>query len=158
MNPPAITIRLQEIGGGNGTLIAAILKTAPKLRGVVLDSPSGSAEASRQLEVNSLSERCEVIAGDFFSSVPRNGDAYILKSIIHNWDDERSVTILRNCREAISADGKLLLIERVMAARIDACSAISDGQCPTCTCSSRSVVASGPRMSIKHFLRRLNSS
>jgi hypothetical protein len=85
-----------------------------------LSSPSGSAEASRQLEADSLSERCEVIAGDFFSSVPRNADAYILKSIIHDWDDERSVTILRNCREAISADGKLLLIERVMLARIDA--------------------------------------
>lgn len=73
-----------------------------------------------QLEAHSLLERCEVIAGDFFSSVPRNADAYILKNIIHNWDDERSVTILRNCREAISADGKLLLIERVMPTRIDA--------------------------------------
>jgi len=109
-----------DVGGGNGTLIVPILKAAPKLRGIIFDSPSGSAEASRQLEAHSLSERCEVIAGDFFSSVPRNADAYILKSIIHDWDDERSVTILRNCREAISAEGKLLLIERVMPARIDA--------------------------------------
>jgi O-methyltransferase domain/Dimerisation domain len=109
-----------DVGGGNGTLIVPILQAAPKLRGIVFDSPSGSAEASRQLEAHGLSERCEVIAGDFFSSVPRDADAYILKSIIHDWDDDRSVTILRNCREAISADGKLLLIERVMPARIDA--------------------------------------
>jgi hypothetical protein len=109
-----------DVGGGNGTLIATILKAAPKLRGVVFDSPSGSAGASRELEVHGLSERCEVIAGDFFNSVPRDADAYILKNIIHNWDDERSVTILRNCREAIAGDGKLLLIERVMPARIDA--------------------------------------
>jgi hypothetical protein len=61
-----------------------------------------------------------VIAGDFFRSVPRGTDAYILKSIIHDWDDERSVTILKNCREAISTDGSLLLIERVMPAQIDA--------------------------------------
>jgi hypothetical protein len=109
-----------DVGGGNGTLIAGILNTAPKLRGIVFDSPSGSAEASRQLEARGLAERCEVIAGDFFRSVPRGADAYILKSIIHDWDDERSVTILKNCREAISADGSLLLIERVMPAQIDA--------------------------------------
>jgi hypothetical protein len=61
-----------------------------------------------------------VIAGDFFHSVPKGGDAYILKNIIHDWDDERSATILKNCRNAISAGGKLLLVERVMPARIDA--------------------------------------
>ena len=109
-----------DVGGGNGTLIAAILNAAPKLRGTVFDSPSGSAEASRQLEASGLADRCEVVAGDFFRAVPRGADAYILKSIIHDWDDERSVTILRNCRQAISADGKLLLIERVMPAQIDA--------------------------------------
>ena len=109
-----------DVGGGNGTLIAGILNTAPKLRGIVFDSPSGSAEASRQLEARGLAERCEVIAGDIFRSVPRGADAYILKSIIHVWDDERNVTILKNCREAISTDGSLLLIERVMPVRIDA--------------------------------------
>jgi hypothetical protein len=85
-------------------------------------------------------------------------DAYILKSIIHDWDDERSVAILRNCREAISADGKLLLIERVMPARIDAWATISNGRCLTCTCSSCWVVARGPTMSFRRFWRRLNSS
>jgi precorrin-6B methylase 2 len=109
-----------DVGGGNGTLIASILNAAPRLRGIVFDSPSGSAEASRQLQASGLMERCEVIAGDFFRSVPRGADAYILKSIIHDWDDERSATILKNCREAISPDGKLLVIERVMPERIDA--------------------------------------
>jgi len=112
--------KIVDVGGGNGTLIAAILDTAPKLCGIVFDSSSGSAEASDQLRARGVLERCEVIAGDFFRSVPRGGDAYILKSIIHDWDDERSAAILENCREAIVAAGKLLLIERVMPGRIDA--------------------------------------
>jgi hypothetical protein len=112
--------KIVDVGGGNGTLIATILDAAPKLRGIVFDSSSGSAEAPDQLRARGVLERCEVIAGDFFRSAPRGGDAYILKSIIHDWDDERSATILKNCRDAISAAGKLLLIERVMPARIDA--------------------------------------
>jgi hypothetical protein len=109
-----------DVGGGNGTLVAGILKAAPKLQGIVFESPSGSAEAAHQLQVSGLVGRCKVIAGDFFRSVPRGADAYILKNIIHDWDDESSSTILKNCREAISPVGKLLLIERVMPARIDA--------------------------------------
>lgn len=112
--------KVVDVGGGNGTLMATILDAVVKLRGVVFDSSSGSAAASDQLRARGVLERCEVIAGDFFLSVPRGGDAYILKSIIHDWNDERSATILKNCRNAISATGKLLLIERVMPARIDA--------------------------------------
>ena len=109
-----------DVGGGNGALIAAIASAAPTLRGIVFDSPSGSAEASRELEASGLAERCEVRTGDFFRSVPGGADAYILKNVIHDWDDERSLTILRNCRQAISADGRLLLIERVTPAQIGA--------------------------------------
>lgn len=112
--------KVVDVGGGNGTLIATILDAAPKLRGIVFDSSSGSAEAPDQLRARGVLERCEVIAGDFFRSAPAGGDVYVLKSIIHDWDDERSATILENCRNAISATGKLLLIERVMPARIDA--------------------------------------
>jgi len=112
--------KIVDVGGGNGTLIATILDSAPKLRGILFDSSSGSAEASEQLRTRGVLERCEVIAGDFFHSVPKGGDAYILKNIIHDWDDERSATILKNCRNAISAGGKLLLVERVMPARIHA--------------------------------------
>lgn len=111
--------KVVDVGGGNGTLMATILDAAPELRGIVFDSPSGSAAAPDQLRARGVLERCEVIAGDFFRSAPGGGDAYVLKSIIHDWDDERSATILKNCRDAISAAGKLLLIERVMPARID---------------------------------------
>jgi hypothetical protein len=109
-----------DVGGGNGTLIATILAVAPELRGIVFDLPTGSAEVPQQLTAAGVEERCEVIAGDFFRSVPNGADAYILKSVIHDWDDDRSVLILKNCRKATSASSKLLLVERVMPARMEA--------------------------------------
>jgi hypothetical protein len=66
-----------------------------------------------------VADRCEVTAGDFFTGVPRGGDAYLLKSVIHNWDDEKATEILRNCRDAMGVDGTLLLVERVMPARVE---------------------------------------
>jgi len=111
---------LVDVGGGNGTLIAAILAATPKLRGIVFDLPSGNAGAPRQLEAAGVAERCDVIEGDFFRSVPPSADAYVLKAIIHDWDDERSIAIFKNCRRAISADGKLLLVERVMPVKVEA--------------------------------------
>jgi len=109
-----------DVGGGNGTLIAVILAATPTLRGIVFDLASGNAEAAPNLAVAGVADRCEVVAGDFFRCVPSGADAYTLKSVIHDWDDERSIAILRTCREAISADGKLLLVERVMPARMEA--------------------------------------
>ena len=109
-----------DVGGGNGALIAAILVATPKLKGVVFDLPSGSAEALRQLAAAGVADRSEVVAGDFFRSVPVGADAYILKNIIHDWDDERAVEILKSCRRAIEASGKLLLIERVMPEKMEA--------------------------------------
>ena len=112
-----------DIGGGNGTLLAAILTAAPKLRGILFDSPTGSAEAPARLAAAGLTDRCSVIAGDFFRSIPSGADAHILKSVIHDWDDEHSATILRNCRDAISADGRLFLVERLMPTRMEASAA-----------------------------------
>jgi hypothetical protein len=109
-----------DVGGGNGTLIATILASAPSLRGAVFDLPTGNADALRQLAAAGVVERCQVIAGDFFQSVPSGADAYILKNIIHDWDDDRSVAILRNCRNAMAAAGKLLLVERIMPTRMEA--------------------------------------
>jgi hypothetical protein len=109
-----------DIGGGNGTLMAAILAGAPASRGIVFDLQSGNAEAPQQLAAAGVAERCEVVGGDFFRCVPNGADAYLLKSVIHDWDDERSILILKNCRRAMSADGKLLLVERVMPARMEA--------------------------------------
>lgn len=111
---------LVDVGGGNGTLIAAILVASPTLRGILFDLPGGNADGSRQLEATGVAARCEVIAGDFFKSVPPGSDAYILKSIIHDWDDERSIAILTNCRKAMPVSGRLLLVERVMPSRVEA--------------------------------------
>jgi hypothetical protein len=111
--------RLVDVGGGNGQLLAKILTSTPELRGVLFDQSAGLSEARDILWAAGVADRCEVTAGDFFAGVPRGGDAYLLKSVIHNWDDEKATEILRNCREAMGADGTLLLVERVMPARVE---------------------------------------
>ncbi|HZS05539.1 MAG TPA: methyltransferase [Blastocatellia bacterium] len=107
--------KLVDVGGGLGGQIAAILKTYPVMRGVLADQPHVISNAGPLLARAGVSERCEIESIDFFQSVPAGGDAYILKWIIHDWDDERSATILRNCRRAIADNGKLLLVETVIA-------------------------------------------
>ncbi len=96
---------LADVGGGNGTLLAAFLDAHPHLRGILFDSPSGATAI--------VDERCEVVTGDFLVSVP-SADAYLLKSVIHDWDDERSVTILSRVREAMPARGVLFLVEPIL--------------------------------------------
>ncbi len=103
-----------DVGGGNGAMMAAIIGATPALRGVVFDLPSGSAQASRTLADAKVDDRCEVISGDFFREVPGGAGGYILKSVIHDWDDDASVAILKNCRIAMHDKSKLLLVERVM--------------------------------------------
>jgi hypothetical protein len=105
---------LVELGGGDGVLISAILAGAPGLRGVLLDQPAGVAGAAETLRAAGVADRCEIVAGDFFVAVPQGADAYLLKSVIHNWDDERAVEILGNCRKAMRDGGTLLVIERVL--------------------------------------------
>jgi O-methyltransferase len=111
--------RLVDVGGGNGQLIATILASAPQLRGVVFDQPAGVVDARDTLSAAGVADRCEVAAGDFFSGVPKGADAYLLKSVIHNWDDDKATAILRNCHDAMGDKGTLLLVERVMPARVD---------------------------------------
>ncbi|WP_051795021.1 methyltransferase [Kibdelosporangium aridum] len=105
-----------DVGGGNGTLLSAILTRHPGTRGVLLDTAVGAAEATALLAANGLAERCDVVAGDFLESVPSGGDAYLIKSVLHNWDDDRVVRVLRNCRQAMGTTGTLLLIEPVVPA------------------------------------------
>jgi hypothetical protein len=100
-----------DIGGGDGSLLAAILKAHPGMKGILFDIPSVAAKAERRMEAERLSDRCEIVSGDFFEYVPPGGDAYILKAVIHDWDDERAKAILTNCHHAMAKDGKLLLIE-----------------------------------------------
>ncbi len=104
-----------DVGGGHGTLISAILKRASKARGIVYDLPEVLEGARKSLSAEGLAERCEFIGGDFFESVPAGGDAYLLVSVIHNWDDERSLAILNNCRRVMGREAKLLLVEMIIS-------------------------------------------
>jgi orsellinic acid C2-O-methyltransferase len=92
----------------------------PSSKGIVFDLPSGNSQALHHLEAAGVANRCEVIAGAFFRSVSEGADAYVLNSIIHDWDDERSVAILKNCRSAMSSRSVLLLIEQIMPERMTA--------------------------------------
>jgi len=103
-----------DVGGGHGSLLAAILCANPGPRGVLFDQPHAVAEARCQLEAAGLVGRCEVVAGDFFVSIPAGGDAYILKRVIHDWNDERARAILRNCHRAMPEHGRLFVIEVVL--------------------------------------------
>jgi hypothetical protein len=111
--------KIIDVGGGHGTLIAAILQKYPQMTGILFDSPHVAERARESIASAGLARRCEVVGGDFFKSVPAGCDAYLLRWIIHNWDHERAITILRNCRQAMSASSRLLLIEMVLPAGND---------------------------------------
>jgi hypothetical protein len=106
--------RLIDVGGGNGTLVAGIASANPRLHGTVFDLASGCAEARQTFEAAGVAERCGVIAGNFFREVPSGAQLYILKSVLHDWDDEDSVAILQACHRAAGERGKLLIVERIM--------------------------------------------
>lgn len=102
-----------DVGGGDGSLLSAVLKAQKNARGVLADLPHVAEEASRRLTTDELDGRCSVVPTDFFRQVPE-GDTHLLKWIIHDWDDDRSAAILRNCRDAVAPNGKVLLIEAVL--------------------------------------------
>ena len=103
-----------DVGGGDGTLLAAVLAATPGLRGTVFDLAEGLADAPTTLARAEVADRAATAAGDFFESVPTGADAYLVKSVIHDWDDERSAAILRRVRAAIGDAGTLLIVEPVM--------------------------------------------
>jgi len=100
-----------DIGGGNGALLSALLQRYPQMQGVVFDQPAVVERAAEPLRAAGAAERCRLVGGSFFDSVPEGGDAYILKHIIHDWEDEDSTRILQVVRRAIPDDGVVLLIE-----------------------------------------------
>ncbi len=108
--------KLADIGGGQGLLLRAILKAHPRMNGVLLDRADVVKGVQGQLAQEGLAERCEVVPGDFFQAVPAGANAYLLKYVIHDWDDERSLTILKNCRRAMKNDARLLLVETIVPA------------------------------------------
>jgi hypothetical protein len=105
---------LVDVGGGQGKLLTDILKAYPKMKGILFDQPEAIKGAKSLIEQAGILDRCQLIAGNFFESVPAGGDAYILKYIIHDWDDERAIAILKSCYEAMPEHGKLLLVEQVI--------------------------------------------
>jgi orsellinic acid C2-O-methyltransferase len=108
-----------DVGGGRGSLIAALLKANPQLRGTVLDLPAGLAESEAYLKEQGVGDRCQVVSGNFFESVPAGCDAYVLKHIVHDWSDEKATAILATCRNAMGPDARLILVERIMPARAE---------------------------------------
>jgi len=105
-----------ELGGGFGSLLGAILTTNPKARGILFDLPHVAEEAKEHLRAAAWVDRCQIVGGDFFQALPTGADAFILQSVIHDWDDAQSIAILRNVAKALAPHGKLLLVEMVVPA------------------------------------------
>ena len=106
--------KLADIAGGHGSLLAAILRANTHVRGLLFDVPQVIEGALERLEAEGVAERCELVPGDFFRGVPEGADAYLMKHIIHDWDDARALAILKNCHRAMPETGKLLLVEMVV--------------------------------------------
>jgi hypothetical protein len=105
---------LTDIAGGHGYLLAQILKANPRMNGILFDVAPVIAGAGAFFEKEGTASRVEKVSGDFFASVPKGADAYIMKHIIHDWDDERATKILRNINAAMKENGKVLIVEVVV--------------------------------------------
>ena len=103
---------LVDVGGGRGHALVPILRANPTLQAVLFDVPHVVESARPLLAEAGVGDRCAFVGGSFFESVPSGGDAYLLKHVVHDWDDERSLAILATCRRAMAASSKLLLVER----------------------------------------------
>jgi O-methyltransferase domain/Dimerisation domain len=104
-----------DLGGGHGALLAAILAAHPGLRGILLDLPQALEGAADALQAAGVADRCDIVPGDFFTAVPGGADAYLLKSVIHDWDDERAGAILASIRAAMPPEAALVLVEPVLS-------------------------------------------
>ncbi|MFB1048482.1 methyltransferase [Streptomyces chrestomyceticus] len=103
-----------DVGGGDGTLLAGVLRTCPGVRGVVFDTAEGAADAAATLGAAGVAERAEIRTGDFFAGVPAAGDLYVLKNILHDWETPDCARILTRCREAIAPQGRLMIVAQVL--------------------------------------------
>jgi len=111
--------RAVDVGGGSGQLLAQMLCAYPQLSGVLFDLPTVVARAGRTLTEAGVADRCSVQAGSFFETMPTGGDLYLLKNVLHDWDDERAEAILRKCREAMPGDATLLVLDRLLPERAE---------------------------------------
>jgi O-methyltransferase/methyltransferase family protein len=105
---------LVDVGGGKGLLLARMLEANPGLQATLLEQPHVAPSATAYLERAGLSHRCKVVAGDFFMRVPEGGCAYLLKSILHDWDDVMCVSVLKACRRAMSAGATLIVVDQIV--------------------------------------------
>lgn len=105
---------LADVGGGNGSLLITVLKKHPTLRGLLYDLPGVVERAKANLQAAGVADRCQVIGGSFFESVPAGADAYLMRHIIHDWDDAKATTILKNIHRVLPSDGRLLVVEGVI--------------------------------------------
>ncbi|MER6284121.1 methyltransferase [Streptomyces sviceus] len=105
-----------DVAGGNGELLGRLLRAAPHLGGVLLERPHAVEAAEKAFVAAGLADRCRFVAGDFTSGIPEGGDLYVLSRVLHDWDDERCLTILRGCARAMAPGAELLLIERLLPA------------------------------------------
>jgi hypothetical protein len=103
-----------DIGGGHGGLITTILKANPQAKGILFDAPQVVEGAPAKLEQAGVSDRCEIVGGDFFKTVPAGGDAYVMKWIIHDWEDEKAIAILKNCRAQMKPESRLIIVDCVV--------------------------------------------
>lgn len=103
-----------DVGGGNGNLLAGILKTKPTMRGILLELPTTIEHARERIEAEGVADRCTLVAGDFFVSVPEGGDTYLIQRCLHNWDDESVLKILQTIRRSVPDNGKLLIVEMLV--------------------------------------------
>jgi hypothetical protein len=108
-----------DVGGGNGALLLPVAARCRDLRLTIFDLPHVADAARLRIAEQGLSPRCEAVSGDAFVSVPKGAPAYVLKGVIHDWEDEQAIQILRNCRAAMSDSAILLVIERILPERID---------------------------------------
>jgi hypothetical protein len=107
-----------DVGGGKGALAAGVLRAHPHLRGVICDLPAGLDGTAEYLERHSVQDRCTTAECDFFQSVPPGADLYLLKDIIHDWDDDRATVILSACRRAAGPGARILIVERLLPSRV----------------------------------------
>jgi SAM-dependent methyltransferase len=111
--------KIADVGGGNGAILVGILKANPRLRGLVFDQPHVGPRAKQHIAAAGMTDRIDFVGGSFFTDIPAGADAYLMKHVIHDWDDEQAAAILKNCRRAMAPEGKLLIVEGVYPARID---------------------------------------
>lgn len=117
-----------DVGGGRGTLLSEVLIRHPHLRAMLVDGEGVIASAKELLARRGVRDRVELVTGSFFESVPKGADAYLLKNILHDWDDARSITILKNCRAAMEPGHRVLVVETIVEEDNDDFGALADLQ------------------------------